>query len=101
MSTPYTFTTPRGSHSGYSERYIVSIIDRLGVCNPSVFGFYSVSGWNVFHFPKWIRKFEDQIQEDTESAKKKLLVLKISLGTADLPEDIAKQVGFHLGNYPV
>ena len=89
-----SYTTPRGTFSGYSAEYIGSIIERLGVCNEN----YSVSGWNVFQLPKWIRKFEDQIIEDTENANKTLLLVKIAIEHPSFPEDmgIATQIASHL-----
>ena len=87
----------RGHSSGYSEEYIDALIERLGVYTP-YFGSYSVTGWGVFRFPKWIRAFEDQIETDTENAKKKLLLAKISAEHPDFPRDleITAQIASHI-----
>lgn len=88
-----------GTSSGYSEEYIDSLIERLGVYTSGIIHDpYSVTGWGVFQFPVWIRKFEEQIGEDTDNAKKKLVVAKVAVKSPDFPRDmnIARQIASHL-----
>ena len=78
----------------YPEDYVVELSEKLGVYKTT----YSVSGWNVFYGPDWVKELRDILLKETEDAKKNLAIVKVAEGSPDFPEDmeIAKQIASHL-----
>ncbi len=76
--------------SDYSKEYIDAKMSRLETLDKS----YSVSGWNVFFRKIQVDLIQSEIQKDTEIAKQRLTLAKISeseKGT-DIPMDIVLEV---------
>lgn len=80
--------------SEYPEDYVVKLSEKLGVYETT----YSVTGWNVFQGPEWVKEMRDILIKETVEAKKKLVVAKIAKGSPDFPRDmeIARQIASHL-----
>ena len=80
----------------YPEDYVVELSEKLGVYKTT----YSVSGWNVFYGPDWVKEMRDILIKETVDAEKNLAIVKIAVGSRDFPEDmeIAKQIASHLQN---
>jgi hypothetical protein len=78
----------------YPEDYVVELSEKLGVYKTT----YSVSGWNVFDGPDWVKEMRDILLKETEDAEKNLAIVKVAVGSPDFPEDmeIAKQIAGHL-----
>lgn len=76
--------------SDYSKEYIDAKMSKLGTLDKS----YSVSGWNVFFKKVQIDLIQSDIQKDTEMAKQRLTLAKVSeseLGET-IPMDIILKV---------
>ena len=76
--------------SEYSKEYIDAKMSKLETLNKS----YSVSGWNVFFRKIQADLIQSEIQKDTEMAKQRLILAKISeseKGRA-IPMDIIHEV---------
>ena len=80
----------------YPEDYVVELSEKLGVYKTT----YSVSGWNVFYGPDWVKELRDILLKETEDAKKNLAIVKVAEGSPDFPREmeILQQIASHLLN---
>ncbi len=76
--------------SEYSEEYIDAKMSRLETLDKS----YSVAGWNVFFRKIQVDLIQSEIQKDTEVAKQRLTLAKISESEKgnEIPMDVILEV---------